>query len=256
MLRRTLIVAVCTASAWVAVAVTAGAASSTAKPTGNPAIIAFYRRAVAATNALPVLQDVEHHQYWLYDAYNADGTSAQFLLAWGDQHKPAPYFVPATATLVERMVHSKNVWLTATFAPACSGSCATSMAPLELYVTPHGDHWGYVGLASKVACWNRATGTTSWIDKDFTADGGWSTDGDFVKRVTHGTRSAVTSTFPDANGAKVTEVDTVNLKDLRFTGAAISVARGGHPIHPGWSYSITESDPTTTPLAPKVKLCS
>ncbi|HEV3268323.1 MAG TPA: hypothetical protein VGZ68_07960 [Acidimicrobiales bacterium] len=227
------------------------AAGATKVPwSGNAAAVAFYRTAVATTNALPVIQDVQLGYYWLWDDAYISGSTGPFELNWGYATKPSANMVRAQATFLISMTGGKQSWYTVTFA------AGPAIDPLELYVTPSGDYWGYLTKgSSQVGCWSHATGTTAWIAKDFTVGAQWRTYGRFSPLVTRGSRVLVTSTYTNVDGAKVTETDSINATSKLFTGSVIHVSRSTKPVYAAHSYSLVETDPTTAPVAPSVTLC-
>jgi hypothetical protein len=225
---------------------------------GNAAAVAYYRTSVAKTNSLPALQDVELGYYWIWDNANVSGSSGQFELSWGYASKPAAGMVRAEATFVYTLVGGRQSWYVVTFvSPCASGStCGTSIDPLELYVTKSGDYWGYDTTGSgQVGCWNQATGTTAWIDKDFTVGAAWRTYGKFSPLVRKGNRVFATSIFTNVDGAKVTETDSIDSTSKLFTGSIIHVGRSTKPVFAAHSYSLIETDPSSAPAAPSLTLC-
>lgn len=226
---------------------------------GTAAAVAYYRTSVAKTNALPVLQDVELGYYWFWDDAYVSGNSGQFELNWGYASRPAANMVRAQATFVIAMVGGTQSWYTVTFASLCASGnvCGSSIAPLELYVTKAGDYWGYYSKgSSQVGCWNRTTGTTAWLGKDFKVGLGWRTYGKFNPIVTKGNRVLITSTYANVEGAKVTETDSIDSTSKLFTGSTVHVSRSTKPVYSAHSYSFSETDPSTAPTAPTVSLCS
>lgn len=239
---------------------TVAAATSRAGVTGNAAAIAYYRGAVATTNALPVLRDVYHGFYWLYDDARTAGPTSAFLLDWGIAKRPASYYLAATGTVVVRLVRSRVSWYTLTVAPSCpSGdACGSSVEPLELDVTKQGVSWGYLRHGNVPACWNRAAGTSAWLDRDFSVQpsGWWRTEGDYRPIVQHGNAVLITATYPASDGAKVTETDSINATTKRFVSSDYHVSRSTHrPVVAAHHFTISESDPKTTPKPPRLHLC-
>jgi len=225
---------------------------------GNAAAVAYYRTSVARTNSLPVLQDVELGYYWIWDNANVSGSKAQFELNWGYASKPAADMVRAKATFVYSLVGGRQSWYVATFvSPCASGStCGTVIDPLEIYVTKSGDYWGYdLKGSSQVGCWNRATGTTAWINRDFTVGAQWRTYGKYSPLVRKGNRVLATSIYTNVDGAKVTETDSIDSNSKLFTGGIVHVGRSTKPAFAAHSYSFFETDPTSAPAAPSLSLC-
>jgi hypothetical protein len=241
-----------------AVLVPSGAGASKPPWSGNPAAIAYYRQAVAKTNALPALQDVYHRYYWLYDDASVTGAKGAFDLAWGYPKRPASYYVAATGTDLVRMVKGKSSWYTLTVAPSCGGGiCVSSAEPLEILVTKGGDFWGYVRSGTQAACWNHATGNSAWINKDYKSGSAWwSTTGYYRPIVHQGNQVLITSIYPNSDKATITETDSINATTKLFTGSKYKVSASPNHAYPAHSYSITETDPKAAPHAPKVHLCS
>jgi hypothetical protein len=237
----------------------ANVAAASTPWSGNAAAIAYYRKAVANTNALKVIQDVSHGYYWLWDSGYSSGTSGEFQLNWGFPTKPAADMISAQATVTLRMLHGKTSWYTVIFAAPCakSTSCSATIDPLEFYVTKGGVVWGYLTKGTDtVACWNHTNATSAWIPKDFTAGTvWWKTSGDY--RPIHRGKTAVliTSTYKYSDGAAVTETDSINPTTRLFTGSTYLVGKSTHPVDEPYHYSVVETDPTSIPHAPSIKIC-
>jgi len=244
-----------------ALMVPATSASPASPPwSGNAASIAYYRQAVANTNALPALQDVELGYYWLWDGGYRAGTQGEFKLYWGHATRPSPDLVAARATFTVRLVGGKEQWYTVNFAPACASgtSCNSSIEPLEFYVTKGEDLWGYVTRGSNtVGCWNHINSTSAWIAQDFTiVTTWWKTAGKYRAMIKSATRVLITSTYTYSDGSAVTETDSIDPATKLFTGSTYLVGKSTHPVNAPYHYSMVETDPTSPPTAPKVEICS
>jgi hypothetical protein len=239
--------------------IVAGAAMSRSA-TGDPASIAYYRTAVAKTNAVPEIRDVYSGYYWVYDHAKAKGggpTSA-FLLSWGFASRPDPSEVRATGTYSVRMAGGKSAWYTLLIRPKCaSGSaCATSMEPLEIFATKAADYWGYVTTGSQPRCWNLATGSSAWIFSDFRPGRPWwETYGRFLPKAKSGADVKITSIYPDPDGAISTETDTINAATRLFVESVVHVSKSTKPVYAPYGLKIAETQPKTPSKAPKVSYC-
>lgn len=231
---------------------------------GNAAAIAFYRTAVATTNALPMLQDVTRGDLWIWDNAYATGSKGAFYMSWSYAHRPASYLVAAESTTEYRFVGAKEIWYTTTYAPLCASGtvCVSTVKPLEIYVTRGGDFWGYTTGSTPVGCWNRASASknTAWMNKDFAvsrkAKGEWRTYGHFLPMVTQGNQVLITSTYPNGRGgAVVLETDSINATTKLFTGSVYHVGRSTHPVYAPYSYTVSETDPTPPLTPPSIHLC-
>jgi hypothetical protein len=236
-------------------------ASAGSKPwSGNAAAISYYRKAVTNNNDLKVIQDVSHGYYWLFDSGYSEGASAGFQLNWGYPTKPVANMISAQATFTLRMVKGKTKWYTVTFAAPCakSTSCSATIDPLEFYVTKGAVVWGYLTKGTtRVACWNQTNALSAWMHKDFVAGTAWwKTSGDYRAMIKSATRVLVTSTYEYSDGAPVTETDSINPATKLFTGSTYQVGKSTHPVYKPYHYSIVETDPTSVPTAPSIKICS
>ncbi len=224
---------------------------------GNAAAIAYYRTSVAKTNSLPALRDVYIGYYWIWDNANVIGRggNSQFKLYWGYASKPAAEMVRANATFVSSLVDGKQSWYVVSFTNPCAigSTCASSIAPLDIYVTKSGDYWGYqLNGSSQVNCWHPATQTAAWIEKTFTLGAPWKTYGKYSPLVKKGNRVFATSTYTN-QGAKVTETDSIDATSKFFTGSVYHVGRSTK--FAATSYSVFETDPASVPAAPSLSLC-
>ena len=157
------------------------------------------------------------------------------------------------------MAGGKQSWYTLTFASPCASgtACGSSIAPMEVYVAKGGDYYGFfTNGANQVGCWNPATGTTAWMNKDFVPSSGWRTYGNFKPIISKGSRVLITSTYPISDGATVIETDSINAATKLFTGSTYHVSRSTKLVNAPYSYSLTETDPTTALTAPSLTLCS
>jgi hypothetical protein len=222
---------------------------------GNAAAIAYYRVSVARTNALPVLHDVEHGYYFLWDA---GGTKGNFLLSWGLAKPSESYQQHVDGTYVVRMSQGKSVWETLEFTVPCtSGSvCASSITPLTFLVKKGAAYWGYDNSSNVVGCWNKATDTSAWIAKDFRVGSAWwYTYGDYRPMVKHGNVVVITETYPASYGATTTETDSINATTHLFKGSVLRISKSKTGSHPAYNYTVTETDPKAIPKEPTVHVC-
>lgn len=231
-----------------------GTAGARGGATGDPATIALYRAAVAATNARPVEVETVANEYWLADA-SPTGGAASFHLAWGVP-RPSAAFVAVTAVGVLRQSRGGPAWEVWTFQRDCPEGhpCASGVTPVEFFVGRHADEWGF-RTGRIVACWNRAAGQSAWIRHDWTLAAPWQVVGHFGSAVVHGRRAFVTSTYPLGGGVTAREVDTVDLDDHLFVHADVTDSASSHPPDPAHRYAISVRYPSARPLPPKRRSC-
>ncbi len=240
-------------AAVVAAALAPPAAAAPAAATGNPAIIAFYRTATLKTNAKPAEQETITKEYWLKDDAASGGSGATFELAWGVP-RPSAAYVAVTALVTIRQTHGRPAWELWTFVRACH-TCG-SVVPVEFFVGPHGDLWGF-RTGRVVGCWNRATGTSRWITRDWTLAPPWQVYGHFVAMTESKGRAEVTSTYPISGGGTAREVDTIGIAEGLFVGAGLHNSATQSPRYPPHSYAIAVHYPKPGGVtAPVRHLCA
>src|ERR1019366_7144142 len=234
-----------------------GVAGASGRATGNAAIIKFYAKGVAHTNARPDYVDTVRGQYyWGYSGSN-----------WrldADSSKP-PYPFEHAVNLVQTiaLTGGKVTWELNQFECPTAGGCGSS-GSLSIFGSAQGVYWGTTSSASSLpACWNQAGGATAWMVKGYSPGwAGWTvssgagfTAQHYVSMALHGSRVVFTSTFTSlSTKARYTEVDTMVAASLTFVGATDHVA--ATTGHPGYSYSFTYGYPSSPPTPPTPTVCS
>jgi hypothetical protein len=226
----------------------ATATALAAGPTGDPAAIALFRRAVAVTNALPAYVQTQSGYVRIQDSL---GPRKFAHWAWGwDQFKPG--YHPATERIVIDQRHGRTVWIedTLTAAPkGCGAPSCRQAAPIEFVITPTHAYYGLISSGSSPPCFN------PWPRRHVPYAAGspwWTTAGSFAAPVPDGALTELRSKL-SIDGRVVTEHDWVSRSSHVFERSALRLAAGAGL--PSFTYRNTDARLTSAPHLPALTLC-
>jgi hypothetical protein len=236
------------AAVFAAVALAASAALA-AGPTGDPATIALYREAVAATNALP---DYVQSQSGYVRIEDSLGPKRFAHWAWGwDQVQPG--YVAATEQLVLVQHRGRTVWIDDTLTAStkgCGSPRCRQAVPIELVITRTRAYYGLISSGTHASCFVRE----SLRDVPYAVGSPWwSVVGAFSKAQPDGRDTEVTSRFA-AGGQLVTESDWITNASRIFARSVLRLAVGSG--HPAYAYRNTDTRLAAAPHLPALTPCS
>ena len=220
-----------------------GAAVAAASVGGNAQGIALARRQLGAYRKLPAETVTERGYVAINDA---EGKTSFFQWQWGSGALPHGW-VPATEHAVVALRAGRIVWWRDDLTPpACHvGLCGEQ--PVDVVIDHKGAFFAF-GTAARHTCYGKLRGSTpasvgaTWV----------AVRGIFSAPVTHGSKVALTYTYPWGKVQTATETDTISQQTLLDQSGVIQVSGGGLPA---FTVHFTNGHPAKAPAAPKVTLC-